>query len=68
MGASVAWPFAAPAQEAMPTVGVITVASPTTTIFGATFSRFMKEFGWEENRNYRTFSGTLKDMSTGFPC
>ena len=67
MGASVTWPFAALAQEAMPTVGVITVASPTTTIFGATFSRFMKEFGWEENRNYRTLFRYAEGHVDRFP-
>jgi len=53
-GASVAWPFATRAQQALATVGVITPASPTTTIFGTVFPNLMKEFGWEENRNYRT--------------
>ena len=67
MGASVTWPFAALAQEAMPTVGVITVASPTTTIFGAAFSRFMKEFGWEENRNYRTLFRYAEGHVDRFP-
>jgi putative tryptophan/tyrosine transport system substrate-binding protein len=54
MGASVAWPFAAMAQQPMPTVGLLSPASPTTTIFVALFPNSMKEFGWEENRNYRT--------------
>jgi putative ABC transport system substrate-binding protein len=54
IGASVAWPFAARTQQAMPTVGVVSTASPTTTIFGALFPKLMREFGWEENRNYRT--------------
>jgi putative ABC transport system substrate-binding protein len=52
-GTSVAWPFAARAQQAMPTVGVMSTASLTTTTFGALFPKLMKEFGWEENRNYR---------------
>jgi putative tryptophan/tyrosine transport system substrate-binding protein len=52
--AAVTWPFAARAQQAMPTVGVITPASSTTTILGTVFPKLMKEFGWEENRNYRT--------------
>jgi putative tryptophan/tyrosine transport system substrate-binding protein len=54
MGASIAWPFAARAQQAMSTVGVISTASPTTTTFGVLFPKLMKEFGWEENKNYRT--------------
>jgi hypothetical protein len=66
--AAVTWPFAARAQQAMPTVGVITPGSSTTTILGTVFPKLMKEFGWEENRNYRTLFGTLMDMSTGFPC
>src|SRR6516164_3829907 len=53
VGASITWPFAARAQQAMPTVGVMSTASPTTTTFGVLFPKLMKEFGWEENRNYR---------------
>jgi putative tryptophan/tyrosine transport system substrate-binding protein len=54
LGASVTWAFAARTQQAMPTVGVVSTASPTTTIFGALFPKLMRELGWEENRNYRT--------------
>jgi putative ABC transport system substrate-binding protein len=54
IGTSVAWPFAARSQQAMSTVGVISTASPTTTTFGVLFPKLMKEFGWEENKNYRT--------------
>jgi putative ABC transport system substrate-binding protein len=53
-GASVAWPFTVRAQQAMPTVGVMSTASPTTTTFGVLFPKLMKQYGWEENRNYRT--------------
>ncbi|HXW28288.1 MAG TPA: ABC transporter substrate-binding protein [Xanthobacteraceae bacterium] len=53
LGASVTWPFAARAQEAMPTVGVLNPALSSTTIVGTVFPEFMKEFGWDENRNYR---------------
>jgi putative tryptophan/tyrosine transport system substrate-binding protein len=53
MGASAGWPFAAGAQQALPTVGVMSPASPTTTIFRALFPKLMKELGWEENRDYR---------------
>jgi hypothetical protein len=52
-GASVVWASAAGAQQALPTVGVMSPASPTTTIFGALFPKLMKELGWEENRDYR---------------
>jgi hypothetical protein len=45
MGASATWPFAARAQQALPTVGVMSPASPTTTIFGGLFSKLMKELG-----------------------
>jgi putative ABC transport system substrate-binding protein len=54
VGASVAWPFAGHSQQAIPTVGVVSTASPTTTILRALFPKLMKEFGWEENRDYRT--------------
>ena len=54
LSASVAWPLVARAQQATPTVGVVSTASPTTTTFGALFPKLMKEFGWEENKNYRT--------------
>jgi putative tryptophan/tyrosine transport system substrate-binding protein len=48
------WASAAGAQQApLPTVGVMSPASPTTTIFGALFPKLMKELGWEENRDYR---------------
>jgi putative ABC transport system substrate-binding protein len=36
----------------MPTVGVLTPASSTTTQFPKTLLRRMKELGWEEGRNY----------------
>ena len=49
VGASITWPFAARAQQAMPTVGVMSTASPMTTTFGVLFPKLMKEFGWEEN-------------------
>jgi hypothetical protein len=52
MGASVIGPFAARAQQVMPTVGVMSTASPTTTTFGVLFPKLMKEFGWEENGGF----------------
>ncbi len=67
LGASVTWPFAARAQEAMPTVGVLTPASPTTTILGTAFPKFMKEFGWEENRSYRTLFRYAEGHTDRFP-
>jgi putative tryptophan/tyrosine transport system substrate-binding protein len=51
--ASVTWPFAAGAQQALPTVGVMSPSSPTTTIFRGLFPKLMIELGWEENRDYR---------------
>jgi putative ABC transport system substrate-binding protein len=67
VGASVAWPFAALAQQAMPTVGVLTANSLTTTMFGAVFSKLMKEFGWEENKNYRTLFRYAEGHVDRFP-
>ena len=51
----------------MPTVGVITPASPTTTIFGTVFPKLMKEFGWEENGNYRTLFRYAEGNVDRFP-
>jgi putative tryptophan/tyrosine transport system substrate-binding protein len=53
-GASVAWSCVARAQQAMPTVGVMSTSSPMTTTFGVLFPKLMKQYGWEENKNYRT--------------
>src|SRR6516165_9180994 len=47
LGGSVAWPLAARAQ-AMPTVGIMTPASPTTTLGVRFVIHSMKEFGWDE--------------------
>jgi putative tryptophan/tyrosine transport system substrate-binding protein len=66
-GASVVWPVAAMAQQATPTVGVLLPSSPTTTIFGTVFSKLMKEFGWEENRNYRTLIRYAEGHVDRFP-
>jgi len=51
-GGALAWPLAARAQQAMPTVGFMSMSSPTTTLIWVAPAS-MKEFGWEENRNYR---------------
>jgi putative tryptophan/tyrosine transport system substrate-binding protein len=71
LGASVTWPFAARAQEAMPTIGVLIPTSPTTTmtttILGTVFPKLMKEFGWEENRNYRTLFRYAEGHVDRFP-
>jgi hypothetical protein len=37
----------------MPTIGTLTIASSTTTLVIRFLLGSMKEFGWEENRNYR---------------
>ena len=50
---SVAWPLAARAQQVMPTVGIMTAASPTTTLGVRFVINSLKEFGWDENQNYR---------------
>jgi putative ABC transport system substrate-binding protein len=56
LGGVAAWPLAAQAQQpVMPTVGIVSTASPTTTIFGPLFPKLMKEFGWAENRDYRSY-------------
>jgi putative tryptophan/tyrosine transport system substrate-binding protein len=52
-GASVAWPFAAMAQQAIPKLGIMSTASSTTTLFVRSFVDAMKEFGWYDNQNYR---------------
>jgi putative ABC transport system substrate-binding protein len=53
MGASVAWPLAAMAQQRMPTLGILTPASATTTQTARFVVNAMEEFGWHENGNYR---------------
>jgi putative tryptophan/tyrosine transport system substrate-binding protein len=52
-GASVTWPFAAIAQQGLPTLGILTTASPTTTLVVRVVVDGMKEFGWHEGQNYR---------------
>jgi ABC-type uncharacterized transport system substrate-binding protein len=53
-GAIVTMPgWVARAQQSMPTVGVVSPASSSTTQFPEPFLRTMKELGWEEGRNYR---------------
>jgi ABC-type uncharacterized transport system substrate-binding protein len=52
LGATAAWPLVASAQQAMPTVGFMSMSSPKTTLIQLVTAS-MKAFGWEENRNYR---------------
>ena len=66
-GASIAWPFTAGAQQALPAVGVLSPASPTTTISRALFPKLMKEFGWEENRDYSAFFRFAEGHVERFP-
>jgi putative ABC transport system substrate-binding protein len=53
MGASVALPFGARAQQTPPTLGIMTPASPATTQVVRAVVEAMKELGWYENQNYR---------------
>jgi len=53
LGSAAAWPLAARAQQVMPTVGIMTTASPTTTLGVRFVINSLKEFGWDENQNYR---------------
>jgi putative tryptophan/tyrosine transport system substrate-binding protein len=41
------------AEPVMPTVGVVSSGSATSSLFRAPFFRFMKELGWEDGRNFR---------------
>jgi putative ABC transport system substrate-binding protein len=66
-GASVAWPFSASAQRALPAVGVLSPASPTTTISRALIPKLMKEIGWEEDRDYRAFFRFAEGHLDRFP-
>ena len=53
IGSAAAWPLATRAQQVMPTVGIMTTASPTTTLGVRFVINSLKEFGWDENQNYR---------------
>jgi putative tryptophan/tyrosine transport system substrate-binding protein len=55
------------AQQAMPMVGVVTPASATTTQFPPPFLRAMREFGWEEGRNYRVSFLYAEGQNDRFP-
>jgi putative ABC transport system substrate-binding protein len=51
-GVAATAPIVVHAQQSLPTVGVVSGASSTTTQFREPFLRYMKELGWEEGRNY----------------
>ncbi|HYM01329.1 MAG TPA: ABC transporter substrate-binding protein [Stellaceae bacterium] len=46
-------PLALRAEPALPVVGLVSAASRANAQLPQLFPRFMKEFGWEEDRNYR---------------
>ena len=68
MGASVAWPFAATAQQAMPTLGIMTPASSTTTLVVRFVVEAMKQFGWYENQNYRVLYRFAEGQNDRIPA
>src|SRR5215470_15387381 len=52
-GVAAAPPLLVCAQQAIPTVGVMSgVSSRRESTFAEGFVRYMKELGWEEGRNY----------------
>ena len=55
-GVAAAPPLLVCAQQAIPTVGVMSgVSSRRESTFAEGFVRYMKELGWEEGRNYHMF-------------
>ena len=68
IGASVAWPFAALAQQAMPTLGIMTPASSTTTLVVRFVVEAMKQFGWFENQNYRVLYRFAEGQNDRIPA
>jgi len=46
-------PFLVRAQQASLTLGIVSLASSTTTSFSDRFLRPLKDFGWEDGRNCR---------------
>jgi putative tryptophan/tyrosine transport system substrate-binding protein len=52
-GSAATWPLVAHAQQTMPTIGIVTTASPTTTRVVPLLVGSLEEDGWNENQNYR---------------
>jgi putative tryptophan/tyrosine transport system substrate-binding protein len=67
-GLAITAPLPVRAQPAMPTVGTMTPASSTTTLAVRFFLSAMREFGWEENRNYRVLSRWGDGQIDRFPA
>jgi hypothetical protein len=59
-GASVARPFAAMAQHDMPTLSILTTASPTTTQVVRFVVEAMKDFGWNDKQTTTYLLGSPK--------
>ena len=54
LGGAAVWPLVARAQQPMPLVGVLRINSrDVNEAFEEPFRRYMKELGWEEERNVR---------------
>jgi hypothetical protein len=60
--------FLVRAQQAMPAVGVVSVASPGTSRFLGFFLPQMKEFGWENGGNFRVIARFAEGQIARFPA
>ena len=68
VGASTTWSFAALAQQVMPTLGIMTPASSTTTLVVRFVVEAMKQFGWYENQNYRVLYRFAEGQNDRIPA